>query len=384
MKNLKWLLSAIVLPLLFACTADSTSFEIVVKGGEHFPEDAKVVIYRTRLDSVKKVEFIHSEGFKNGQISCKGVVTSAHIVNLVVVTAEEKSLSGDIYMALEPGKTEVNFSSMTDFTFKGGKYSEMLINPVNNDPSYQKAKNAFWDFNNKGLPMNDEKNFKEYYRLASESAIIRSKILTQVYKQQEDPLAKLLLHNAGYYSEDWKDDEKTKEELANQLVDNREALVTKAKFQYQKKNLAARSKLEVGKTIKDFKVSNLEGEELQLSEVLKKNKYVLVELWASWCKPCRAEIPHMKRAYEVFHERGFEIFSFSMDHKRKAWEKASNKENIPWINTSDLKASDSPVAIMFGNPALPSNWLIEASTGKIIAKHLRGKALDHKLEELLK
>ena len=72
-----------------------------------------------------------------------------------------------------------------------------------------------------------------------------------------------------------------------------------------------------------------------------------------------------------------------MDEKRKDWEKASNEENIPWINTSDLKGYESPVAKMFSQPAVPANWLVEASTGKIIAKHVRGKALDQKLEELL-
>jgi peroxiredoxin len=383
-KKLIWILTAVILPLFFACAADSTSFEIVVKGGEHFPEGAKVVINRKRLDSIRKVEYIFNDSFKDNIISYKGQVDDIHLISLGVFTADEKQLSPVIYMALEPGKTEIDFTSKSDYRFTGGKYNNLLVTSVNNDAEYQKASKASLDYHNKGFDVKDEKAFKEYYRLAGVAAKIKNEIFAQAYQQQTDPLAKLLLHRAGYYIRNRDESMKARLELAKQLGDHREAVLTKLQIESAKKTYAKRASLDVGKVIKDFKAPNLEGEVIQLSEVLKKNKYVLVELWASWCKPCRAEIPHMKRAYEAFHKKGFEIVSFSIDDKRKAWEKASKEENIPWINSSDLKGSDSPVYIMFTQPAVPANWLVEASTGKIIAKHVRGKVLDHKLEELLK
>lgn len=383
-KNIKWFLAVFVLAMVFAFTPDKTDFEIVITGGEHFPEGAEVHISRRRVDSLRKFETIMQESFKDGVIAYKGQVASPHMVSLNVRSADgKKMLSGIILMALEPGKTEIDFTSMTEFTFKGGKYSEMIINPVINDPAYQKANKAVNDHKKKGVSYKDEAAMKEYYRLGGVVGRARGKVLARVYEQQDDPLAKLLLHSAGYFSGNNEVDMKTREELANQLGDNREAILTKLQVEAARKTYAIRATLDIGKTIKDFTASNLEGEEFQLSEVLKKNKYVLVELWASWCGPCRAEIPHMKRAYEAFHEKGFEIVSFSLDEKRKDWEKASNEENIPWINTSDLKGYESPVAKMFSQPAVPANWLVEASTGKIIAKHVRGKALDQKLEELL-
>jgi peroxiredoxin len=385
MKILNRILFAIVLPLVFACTSDPTGFEIVIKGGEHFSEGAQVHIIRRSLNNIRDNEELFKGGFENGIISYEGQVESPHIVRLDVRSADgKKMLSRIIQMALEPGKTEINFSSMNDFTFKGGKYSEMIVNPVINDPAYQKANKALIEHKKKGFTYKDEEAMKEYYRLAGIAGRASGKVLARVYSQQDDPLAKLLLHNAGYFSGNNEVDMNTREELANQLGDIREAVLTRLQVESAKKTYAIRATLDVGKTMKDFTASNLEGDSFQLSEVMKKNKYVLVELWASWCAPCRAEIPHMKRAYETFHKKGFEIVSFSLDEKRKAWEKASNAENIPWINTSDLKGYESPVAKMFATPAVPANWLVEASTGKIIAIHVRGKALDHKLEELLK
>jgi len=384
MKKLNKILIAILLPLIFACETDTTSFEIVVKGGEHFPEDAEVVITRRRIDSLRKFETLVKEKFANGVLSFKGNVESIHSVSFSVRSASNgKSGSPIILMALEPGTTEITFSSKNDYTFKGGKYSEMIVNPVINDVAYQKAQKAFNDHKAKDFSIKDTFAFNEYYRLAGVSANARRKVLKQIYEQQNDPLAKLLLHNNGYVTKDWKGDMETKEELTNQLGEIREAILTKLQLEATKKAYAIRATQDVGKTIKDFAAENLEGEKIQLSEVLKKNKYVLVELWASWCAPCRAEIPHMKRAYEAFHKKGFEIVSFSLDEKRKDWENASIKEDIPWINISDVMGYESPVAKIFAQPAVPANWLVDTSTGKIIAKHVRGKALDNKLEELL-
>lgn len=91
----------------------------------------------------------------------------------------------------------------------------------------------------------------------------------------------------------------------------------------------------------------------------------------------------MKKAYENFKNKGFEIVSFSLDHEMKRWKKASEEENLPWINTGDLKAQKSPVVKMYGVSGIPANFLVD-KTGTIVAKDLRQDALDSKLEELLK
>lgn len=113
-----------------------------------------------------------------------------------------------------------------------------------------------------------------------------------------------------------------------------------------------------------------------------RGKYVLVDFWASWCGPCKGEIPYMKTAYERFHAKGFEILSVSLDEKRDAWLNALKQFNMPWYQVSDSKGFRSVVNDLYPIPSIPKTLLLDKE-GKIIATDLRGDALDRKLEELL-
>lgn len=113
-----------------------------------------------------------------------------------------------------------------------------------------------------------------------------------------------------------------------------------------------------------------------------RGKYVLVDFWASWCGPCKGEIPYMKTAYERFHAKGFEILSVSLDEKREAWLNALKQFNMPWYQVSDSKGFRSVVNDLYPIPSIPKTLLLDKE-GKIIATDLRGDALDRKLEELL-
>ena len=90
----------------------------------------------------------------------------------------------------------------------------------------------------------------------------------------------------------------------------------------------------------------------------------------------------MKKAYERFNKKGFQIVSFTLDHDRVRWEKASTEEKLPWVNVGDLLAYKSPIVKMFGISGVPANYLVDSS-GKIIAMNLRQNNLDEKLAELL-
>ena len=147
------------------------------------------------------------------------------------------------------------------------------------------------------------------------------------------------------------------------------------------KRAEERQRFAVGAGIRDFVADTLDGEPVRLADVRAESSYVLLEFWASWCGPCRVEIPHMKEAYDRYRDEGFEIVSFTIDDDREDWEIASEEEQLPWPNLGMGRDAEAPLA--YNVTGVPKNYLVESSTGEIVAKDLRGHHLDEKLEELL-
>ncbi|GAB3937738.1 TlpA disulfide reductase family protein [Mucilaginibacter myungsuensis] len=112
-----------------------------------------------------------------------------------------------------------------------------------------------------------------------------------------------------------------------------------------------------------------------------RGKYVLIDFWASWCGPCRAENPNLLAAYQKFRDKGFDILSISMDKSREQWLQAVKADKLPWTQVSDLLATKSPISKLYGIKVIPLNYLLDKD-GKIIAANLRGGDLMKALERL--
>ena len=113
-----------------------------------------------------------------------------------------------------------------------------------------------------------------------------------------------------------------------------------------------------------------------------RGKYVLLDFWASWCKPCREENPNVEKAYRLYRKRDFTIISVSLDSNAHQWKKALDDDNLYWQNVADFKEWKSPVVDKYKITELPFNVLLD-TTGKIIAADLRGRDLTMKLNEVL-
>lgn len=153
------------------------------------------------------------------------------------------------------------------------------------------------------------------------------------------------------------------------------------------KELAARiyadKNIIVGSIAPNFSQPDTQGNMIQLSDF--KGKFVLLDFWASWCAPCRAENPNLKKAYNVYKPKGLEIFAISLDDKnsKEAWIKAIQDDGLPWIHAADLKGWRNEAAVLYGVKGVPQNYLIDP-TGKIVAINIRGEELHKVLAEHIK
>jgi len=136
----------------------------------------------------------------------------------------------------------------------------------------------------------------------------------------------------------------------------------------------------VGSEAMDFTQADTAGNPVTLSSF--KGKYVLVDFWASWCKPCRMENPNVLAAYERFKNKNFAVLGVSLDRARDAWIKAIQDDRLTWSQVSDLKFWNNAVAMQYRIQQIPQNFLIDPN-GKIVGKNLRGADLDSRLCALL-
>ena len=137
----------------------------------------------------------------------------------------------------------------------------------------------------------------------------------------------------------------------------------------------------IGKKFADIEENDVNGKPHKLSEYLGKGNYVLIDFWASWCGPCRAEMPNVKAAYEKYKGKGFNIVGLSFDNKLENWKKAIDDMQIPWIHLSDLKGWQTIAGQTYGISSIPSSFLVDPN-GIIIAADLRGEKLEAKLKEI--
>ena len=333
------------------------------------------------LSASKIGEYILTEGvvIEDGKCTITGNVKTPMPATWAIYDGDHMKTKGDII--LEPGDYQAKLNGYK-LEVESGWYNYYAFKGLKENPDYIKAEKNYEEWSAKGKDLQDMAVRKEEIALIDAVNSSIKEYYKFTYNSNVDPIAKVLVFYVGYL---WRDDnaaveiKKLKAQLGGHyLLKTIEHFIAAAK-----ETKEMRESVGVGKQIKPFVAQDLYGKKFKLEKVLKENKYVLLEFWASWCGPCRKAIPHLKELYGKYHKDGFEIVSFSLDTKEKLWRKASEEEDIPWINTSDLLDMKSPIVKMYGVSGVPYSLLVDHK-GVIHHAQFGTHKLDEKLEELFK
>lgn len=283
---------------------------------------------------------------------------------------------------LEPGQLRLTMSRGDRFTIVGGKYNEAVYNAWRESEPYLFAEA---EHERLSQPIAGESEESRQMRVDRASAAyartlkLENEGRSHIARTHPDPVARRLTIETAWLIGPWVLD--ALHSMAELTPDDPWVIERLAREEKDALRRAEERKhLATGANIRDFTAMSLSGEEVNFVTVRANSRYVLLEFWASWCGPCRIEIPHMKEAYERFEEKGFEIVSFTIDDNREDWELASEEEDLPWINLGF--GQDAKAAKAFNVTGVPKNFLVDSKSGKIIATDLRGHHLDEKLEAL--
>ncbi len=190
----------------------------------------------------------------------------------------------------------------------------------------------------------------------------------------KSPVSSYILNSIAYTIED--------PAVLEKMVNGFDPALASYKYVTMLKETLAKMKLTaVGNVAPDFTQNDPDGKPVKLSDF--RGQYLLVDFWASWCGPCRAENPNVVAAYTKYKGKKFTVLGVSLDRDKAAWLKGIADDKLTWTHVSDVKYWDNEVAKLYGVRSIPANYLLDKS-GKIVGKNLRGSALEEALAKLVK
>lgn len=305
-------------------------------------------------------------------------------VNEVIPVFVNFGRAGSYRVILEPAIVHFTLRPNGRKSVTGGKYNKLLFG-FEFQPAFIKADDAMRENSKKGIDniKGQQEQYEAMQVFLRRNELYSNYLLNLMNNHKENRvkvMAAVMLELQPDRSKAMEIVEKAVPELGESSLLIREA---RRQNKSQETMINARKGKMNGQTYIDFKAATLNGDSVQLSTLMKGNSYTLLQFWASWCIPCRHEIPLLKKMYGNYQSKGFGIVAFSLDDNKLAWMKASEKENFRWPNISDQKAFKSEIIKMYQINGIPANMIIDQE-GKIVASNLVGDELEKKVEELMK
>ncbi|MGI4738439.1 MAG: redoxin domain-containing protein [Janthinobacterium lividum] len=368
---MKYFLIFTLIILNSSCSyGQSKNYNVQVRGG-----------YNKRLPTaymwhyVDRQILVDSAHYKKNAFTFEGEIKEAYKAYLVFGKKWSQELSFTslpLSLYIEPGKTNINVKdSLINSIVSSG--------PINSN--YANIRPIIKRFEIKQYIINNE-----FHNANSEDSRIKIKdsntLLSRERQTELLPLMKKMTNSIIYldFLNDYNYTLTTYEELAP-LYNNLSPTVKQTPVGKEfARRLAALKQTSIGTVAPSFSLPDSTGKAFTLDSF--KGKFILIEFWASWCAPCRAEIPNLKLLHSTYRKHSFNIVSVSMDTNRSSWTKAIKNEQLQWTQISDLMGTQSKVAKLYHIEGIPQNFLV-GPDGKLIAKNLYGKALALKLAELL-
>ena len=362
MNNMR---KVIFLAAFMAAAVSSMAQQVKYSISGTYNDDGKKVYLIDKLTENAIDSFVVA----SGKFSFKG---SAEKDAFLGVKAENQNWSVVFFNDGTPVSVNVN-----DSTLKGSPLNERMVKyDIELDTPMRNLRAKISKMPQSEIEAHGEEIMTEMNKVLDEQIAFANK----VFKDESNSLIPLLFSQLYFYDNGV---EEYDELVKKQLPFSNHPYLKKARDEVAEvmKPEEGPKTAFIGQQFTDLEMADPDGKMHKLSDLVGEGKWLLVDFWASWCGPCRQEMPNVLEAYNKFHDKGFEVVGISFDQKKEAWVKAIEQLNMPWLQLSDLKGWNCAAAPAYKIDAIPDNLLIDPQ-GKIVDRALRGKPLHKRLEKI--